>query len=239
MQTQDLKYIKFKHQLERKKIDKIQKSSHLIDSDFRPAKSHIFFVDSAKQRSFCFCRFQCVVFVFDLVEKFDPVKQMRTHPALINRRSNRLTIDQLKSTKFDLNEQQINVKLTTNKRTNENFSFVFFRNFKNFEKRNTSNYKNESNEKNNWKKSKQRWKINFCSKSDENRIESNRKQVFFRFRTSKTMTTKRFGPMTKRKKVKKRKNRKFFREKNKKKRFFFFVFRFSFLFCFSDEFNRF
>lgn len=43
------------------------------------------------------------------VEKFDPVKKMRTHPSLINRRSNRLTIEQLKSTKLELNEQEINV----------------------------------------------------------------------------------------------------------------------------------
>jgi U3 small nucleolar RNA-associated protein 11 len=52
MQTQDLKYIKYKHQMERKKIDKIQSSSHLIDSEYRPAKSHIFFVDSQKQGFF-------------------------------------------------------------------------------------------------------------------------------------------------------------------------------------------
>jgi hypothetical protein len=44
------------------------------------------------------------------VEKFDPVKQMRTHPLLINRRSNRLTIEQLKSTKINCDEEQMNVK---------------------------------------------------------------------------------------------------------------------------------
>jgi U3 small nucleolar RNA-associated protein 11 len=49
MQTQDLKYIKYKHQMERRKIDRLQSSSHLIDSEYRPAKSHIFFVDSEKQ----------------------------------------------------------------------------------------------------------------------------------------------------------------------------------------------
>lgn len=49
MQTQDLKYIKYKHQMEKKKIEKLQSSSHLIDSEYRPAKSHIFFVDSQKQ----------------------------------------------------------------------------------------------------------------------------------------------------------------------------------------------
>lgn len=43
------------------------------------------------------------------MEKFDPAKQMRTHPALLNRRSNRLTIEQLKSTKLNLDEQEINV----------------------------------------------------------------------------------------------------------------------------------
>lgn len=36
---------------------------------------------------------------------------MRTHPALINRRSNRLTIEQLKNTKINLDEEQINVFL--------------------------------------------------------------------------------------------------------------------------------
>jgi len=109
MQTQDLKYIKYKHQMERKKIEKIQSSSHLIDSEYRPAKSHIFFVDSQKQGLLYSRRNSPHKSKFLPVEKFDPVKQMRTHPALINRRSNRLTIEQLKSTKLNLDEQQINV----------------------------------------------------------------------------------------------------------------------------------
>jgi hypothetical protein len=52
----------------------------------------------------------------NLVEKFDPVKQMRTHPSLINRRSNRLTIEQLKSMKINFDEQQTNVFTLTIKK---------------------------------------------------------------------------------------------------------------------------
>jgi len=95
MQTQDLRYIKYKHQLERKKIDRLQSTTHLIDSEqYREAKSHIFFVDTNKQ-----------------VENFDPVKQMKTHPLLINRISNRLTIEQLKTMNNinnNVDEQQLN-----------------------------------------------------------------------------------------------------------------------------------
>jgi U3 small nucleolar RNA-associated protein 11 len=67
MQTQDLKYIKYKHQMERKKIDKIQSSSHLIDSEYRPAKSHIFFVDSQKQGLFILLK--KIIFFFFLKYK--------------------------------------------------------------------------------------------------------------------------------------------------------------------------
>ncbi len=41
---------------------------------------------------------------------------MRTHPSLINRQSNRLTIEQLKSTKLNFNEQEINVFTITIKK---------------------------------------------------------------------------------------------------------------------------
>lgn len=60
------------------------------------------------------------------VEKFDPVKQMRTHPALINRRSNRLTIEQLKSTHLELDEQQINVVEVLSRRRASLFLSLLF-----------------------------------------------------------------------------------------------------------------
>ncbi len=68
------------------------------------------------------------------MEKFDPVKQMRTHPSLINRRSNRLTIEQLKSTKFDLDEQQMNVLILIS--NSSNIHSLLFRNFKKCERKN-------------------------------------------------------------------------------------------------------
>jgi hypothetical protein len=58
---------------------------------------------------------------------------MRTHPSLINRRSNRLTIEQLKSTKLNFDEQQINVFILINKFINK---FFYFRNFKKCERKN-------------------------------------------------------------------------------------------------------
>lgn len=133
MQTQDLKYVKYKHQMERKKIDKIQSSSHLIDSEYRPAKSHIFFVDSKKQ-GLTFFLFSINLFNNlnkNLVEKFDPAKQMRTHPSLLNRRSNRLTIEQLKSTKLDIDDEQINVKIFFSGNFVKNLFFVVLENSKN------------------------------------------------------------------------------------------------------------
>ena len=43
---------------------------------------------------------------------------MRTHPLLLNRRSNRLTIEQLKSTKLELSEEEINVIIEQRKLKN-------------------------------------------------------------------------------------------------------------------------
>jgi hypothetical protein len=55
---------------------------------------------------------------------------MRTHPSLINRRSNRLTIEQLKSTKININDQQINVFHWTKKFHNSFFVLEISKNAK-------------------------------------------------------------------------------------------------------------
>jgi len=66
----------------------------------------------------------------NLVEKFDPVKQMRTHPSLINRRSNRLTIEQLKSMKINFDEQQTNVFFRMERLINISFILEISKNAK-------------------------------------------------------------------------------------------------------------
>ncbi len=53
---------------------------HLIDVEDMPKNQHRFFVDDSDQG-----------------KAFDPAKQLNTHESLLNRRSNRLTIDQLKN----------------------------------------------------------------------------------------------------------------------------------------------
>lgn len=51
---------------------------HLIDVEDMPKNTHRFFVDEFKEG-----------------KEFDPVKQFNTHESLLNRKANRLTVDQL------------------------------------------------------------------------------------------------------------------------------------------------
>ncbi len=53
---------------------------HLIDVENMPQNQHRFFVDDTDQG-----------------KQFNPVKQFNTHESLLNRKSNRLTLDQLKT----------------------------------------------------------------------------------------------------------------------------------------------
>ncbi|CAF0709442.1 unnamed protein product [Brachionus calyciflorus] len=80
MKSQDKNYIKFKHQIELKKIEKLKNSMHLIDVEDMPLNQHRFFVEDHEQ-----------------ARKFNPVEQFNTHEALLGRKSNRLTKEQLEN----------------------------------------------------------------------------------------------------------------------------------------------
>ncbi|TGZ49863.1 probable U3 small nucleolar RNA-associated protein 11 [Temnothorax longispinosus] len=83
METQDLRYVAYKRNIEAKKIDKMQSQLHMIDAANETRNKHIFFVDdSAEMRN------------FDLAEK------LNTHPALLSRRTNRPTLDAIKRMKL-------------------------------------------------------------------------------------------------------------------------------------------
>jgi hypothetical protein len=61
-----------------KKIEKLKDSMLLLDVENKPTNKHRFFTEN-----------------FDEAKKFNPVEQFNTHEALMNRKSNRLTKEQL------------------------------------------------------------------------------------------------------------------------------------------------
>ncbi|XP_015190967.1 PREDICTED: probable U3 small nucleolar RNA-associated protein 11 [Polistes dominula] len=83
METQDIKYIAYKRNIEAKKVEKLQSRLHLLDAVNETKNSHTFFVDSDEEE-----------------KNFDIVKKLNTHPALLSRRSNRPNLDKLKETSF-------------------------------------------------------------------------------------------------------------------------------------------
>lgn len=91
METQDLKYVAYKRNMEAKKIEKLQSQLHLIDAANETKNKHIFFVDGETE-----------------VKNFDLAKKLDTHPALLSRRTNRPRISNLKNMKLpDVNEEML------------------------------------------------------------------------------------------------------------------------------------
>jgi len=65
MRSQDLNYVKMKHRMETKKIDKLQSNLHMTDHVSSAKKQHIFFVDSKKEAK-----------TFDLASRLDTYEEL-------------------------------------------------------------------------------------------------------------------------------------------------------------------
>lgn len=83
MQTQDINYIISKRVSEKRKLERLQSSLHLISSNNGTQNKHTFFVDSEKEKH-----------SLDLAARLD------THPALLDRAYNRPRMSDLKKGKF-------------------------------------------------------------------------------------------------------------------------------------------
>lgn len=83
MKSQDKNYIKMHQQMEYKKIQKLKDTMHLLDVEDKPQNSQRFFVNDHKEG-----------------REFDLAKQLNTHESLLERKSNRLTMDQLEKLKM-------------------------------------------------------------------------------------------------------------------------------------------
>lgn len=77
--------------MEKKKIEKLKAQLHFIDKTNDFGNSHIFYLNSDKE-----------------AENFDIAERLNTHTGLLNRRSNRLRLEQLNKLKLpDLDEESI------------------------------------------------------------------------------------------------------------------------------------
>ncbi|XP_078048651.1 putative U3 small nucleolar RNA-associated protein 11 [Augochlora pura] len=92
METQDIRYVVHKRTLEAKKIDKLQSQLHMIDAANEIPNKHIFFLEDSEE-----------------MKNFDLAKKLDTHPALINRRTNRPKLSRLKDMKMpEIDEKTLN-----------------------------------------------------------------------------------------------------------------------------------
>ncbi|CAH4036611.1 unnamed protein product [Pieris brassicae] len=77
MQTQDIKYINMKRTMESRRIQRLQSQLHMSEIADSTSNTHMFFVDEGEEKD------------------FDIAKRLDTHPALINRKSNRPRLSDL------------------------------------------------------------------------------------------------------------------------------------------------
>jgi U3 small nucleolar RNA-associated protein 11 len=90
METQDKKYISMKRTIESNKIKRLQAHLHMTDEAERTNNHHIFFVDNEKE-----------------AKNFDLAKRLDTHPALVNRKTNRLRMKDLDKMNLIIDEATI------------------------------------------------------------------------------------------------------------------------------------
>lgn len=93
MQSQDLKYVRYKRSIDLKKIDRMQSELHLIDHEDKPSNSHTFFVDNKKE-----------------VKQFDFSRKMKMNPELLELGFNFANPDALKNVSADDVEASAEVK---------------------------------------------------------------------------------------------------------------------------------
>ncbi|KAL0123832.1 hypothetical protein PUN28_005990 [Cardiocondyla obscurior] len=97
METQDLKYVSYKRNIEAKKIDKLQSQLHMIDAANETQNQHILFLDDTEMKN------------------FDLAKKLNTHPALLSRRTNRPTLSVIKTMKLPELDNKTLIKLEQKK----------------------------------------------------------------------------------------------------------------------------
>lgn len=91
LETQDVRYVAYKRNIEAKKIDKLQSQLHMIDTANETPNQHIFFLDDDTE-----------------VKNFNLAKKLDTHPALLSRRTNRPKLSMIKNMKLpELDDKSI------------------------------------------------------------------------------------------------------------------------------------
>lgn len=83
MQTRDLTYVMHKRNIEKRKIERLKASLHMLDGEEKAKNKHTFFVDSEKEK-----------------REFDVAKRLGTHPDLLDRTFNRPKISMLETGQF-------------------------------------------------------------------------------------------------------------------------------------------
>lgn len=84
MRLQDSRYIDMKHQIEQRKVQRMQSNLHMIDAANEIRNKHKFFAEDQAE-----------------MKKFDLCKRLNTHESLLGRKTNRLQLEDLERMNID------------------------------------------------------------------------------------------------------------------------------------------